>query len=30
LMERPIIESKNKAVIGRPKENIDKILWWKL
>ena len=26
LMERPIIESKNKAVIGRPKENIDKLL----
>ena len=23
---RPIIESKNKAVIGRPKENIDKLL----
>ena len=26
LMERPIIESKNRAVIGRTKENIDKIL----
>jgi len=26
LMERPIIETKNRAVIGRPKENIDKIL----
>tara|TARA_B100001564_G_scaffold215359_1_gene181291 strand:+ start:65 stop:403 length:339 start_codon:yes stop_codon:yes gene_type:complete len=26
LMERPIIESKNKAVIGRPKENIDKLI----
>ena len=26
LMERPIIESKNMAVIGRPKENIDKLL----
>lgn len=26
LMERPIIESKNKAVIGRPKENIDDLL----
>ena len=26
LIERPIIESKNRAVIGRPKENIDKLL----
>tara|TARA_Y100000991_G_scaffold82615_1_gene62390 strand:- start:1177 stop:1515 length:339 start_codon:yes stop_codon:yes gene_type:complete len=26
LMERPIIESKKRAVIGRSKENIDKIL----
>ena len=26
LMERPIIESKNRAVIGRPKENIDIML----
>ena len=26
LMERPIIVYKNKAVIGRPKENIDKLL----
>ena len=26
LMERPIIESEKKAVIGRPKENIDNLL----
>ena len=26
LIERPIITHKNKAVIGRPKENIDKLL----
>ena len=26
LIERPIIVYKNKAVIGRPKENIDKLL----
>ena len=26
LMERPIVESKNEAVIGRPIENIDEIL----
>ncbi len=26
LMERPIIEAKNKAVIGRPKENIDRLI----
>ena len=26
LMERPIIVYNNKAVIGRPKENIDKLL----
>ena len=26
LMERPIIVCKNKAVIGRPKENIDRLL----
>ena len=26
LMERPIIVFKNKAVIGRPKENIDRLL----
>ena len=26
LMERPIIVYKNKAVIGRPKENIDRLL----
>jgi len=26
LMERPIIESEKRAVIGRPKENIDNLL----
>ena len=26
LIERPIIVYKNKAVVGRPKENIDKLL----
>ena len=26
LMERPIIVCKNKAVIGRPKENLDRLL----
>ena len=26
LMERPIIVCKNKAVVGRPKENIDRLL----
>jgi len=26
LMERPIIESKNIAVVGRPKENVDQLI----